>query len=506
VLGRAAGKPPERGAIPVAPYAAAPPDDPASVPGISDSVVRTPWERCVPAHHVPAGLGRERMCLLGVGLALSERPALVRDNAFLQALGDWWAAAAPDNPSRSHAAARTSAHIAPAHTTADRVAVTDDSTVPLAKIEQTAAELERAEETQYAEPPVLQPANAVAQPHRDLRINDTADIQQPPPRIQPQPAGGSPDQLAISPPQPARAADDRAVSGHTVVDDTAASLEQIATTPVVPSGTRFLETGVATDLGGVLFLINLMAHLELPECFEPDWHLATSVGPWGVLDALGRGLLNRAPARWIDDRLWAALAELDGRAPGNLLGVGLRGDASFRLPAGWLALLGDGDAADSAFFWADDGTWMRLWSTRGYLLLECPVDAAPEAAAHAALRDLLGASAIYELAPARYAEAPLEQLSGQLVADVGPQLRRWLALALPAIRLRLMRALNRASDMPPDIERELLQRSGRLHMTSTHIDLVMPLDAIARPARLAGLDRDPGWMPDFGRVIKFYFE
>jgi len=33
----------------------------------------------------------------------------------------------------------------------------------------------------------------------------------------------------------------------------------------------------------------------------------------------------------------------------------------------------------------------------------------------------------------------------------------------------------------------------------------MNLDVISLPLRLAGLDRDPGWVPDFGRVVRLHF-
>jgi hypothetical protein len=95
----------------------------------------------------------------------------------------------------------------------------------------------------------------------------------------------------------------------------------------------------------------------------------------------------------------------------------------------------------------------------------------------------------------------LELISGALTAEFGPELCRWLARALPAIRLRLVRALRQ-----PEFERDLLLRTGRVYLTATSIDLILPLGAISLPVRMAGLDRDPGWMHDFGRVIKFHFE
>jgi hypothetical protein len=39
-----------------------------------------------------------------------------------------------------------------------------------------------------------------------------------------------------------------------------------------------------------------------------------------------------------------------------------------------------------------------------------------------------------------------------------------------------------------------------------HLDLVMPMSAVTLPVRVSGLDRDPGWLPTFGRIIRLHFE
>jgi hypothetical protein len=36
--------------------------------------------------------------------------------------------------------------------------------------------------------------------------------------------------------------------------------------------------------------------------------------------------------------------------------------------------------------------------------------------------------------------------------------------------------------------------------------MVANIDDISLVARRAGLDRDPGWLPHFGRVVLFHFE
>jgi hypothetical protein len=58
---------------------------------------------------------------------------------------------------------------------------------------------------------------------------------------------------------------------------------------------------------------------------------------------------------------------------------------------------------------------------------------------------------------------------------------------------------------PPDDVPGLLRQPARLFVTRTHIDLIFRLDQIDLRARLAGLDRDPGWVPALGHVISFQY-
>jgi hypothetical protein len=53
--------------------------------------------------------------------------------------------------------------------------------------------------------------------------------------------------------------------------------------------------------------------------------------------------------------------------------------------------------------------------------------------------------------------------------------------------------------------RRLLEIPGRLYLTSSHVDLVMSLESANTVWRRAGLDRDPGWLPAYGRVVYYHF-
>jgi hypothetical protein len=42
-------------------------------------------------------------------------------------------------------------------------------------------------------------------------------------------------------------------------------------------------------------------------------------------------------------------------------------------------------------------------------------------------------------------------------------------------------------------------------VTGTHVDAVLRLQDIDLAVRVAGLDRDPGWAPQLGRIVLFHF-
>jgi hypothetical protein len=203
----------------------------------------------------------------------------------------------------------------------------------------------------------------------------------------------------------------------------------------------------------VLFLINIMQRLDLPACFETDWQLASQIGSWGALELLARGLLSQvSPVAQADDSdallsdpLWSALAAIDGRQAGELPHGAVTCPAMLRIPEAWLRWLEPGAATTA------------------------PVP------------------------------APLE---GPLLAGINRDLRTWLAAVTPLVQQMLRRTLGGEFHAASG----LLLRRGQLYVTLSHVDLVLPLESVSMPVRLAGLDFDPGWLPAFGRVVQFHYE
>jgi hypothetical protein len=96
---------------------------------------------------------------------------------------------------------------------------------------------------------------------------------------------------------------------------------------------------------------------------------------------------------------------------------------------------------------------------------------------------------------------PNEPVTGPLLRGVAPGARRWLRSVTPVVRRRLAGELGVD---PADAAAEL-RVPGLVHHSRTHVDVVMDLEAISIRVRLAGLDRDPGWVPRLGRVVAFVY-
>ncbi|MGH8477120.1 MAG: hypothetical protein ACRER2_15335 [Methylococcales bacterium] len=143
-----------------------------------------------------------------------------------------------------------------------------------------------------------------------------------------------------------------------------------------------------------------MAYLDLPDSFEPDWGLASRLSHRGLLEALARALLAETGSAFAEDPIWAVLAELDSRGPGELPGRDFSGSDRYRIPESWVR----DDAG--GLYWATDGARLRLWSESGYLLVEAPCAPIPPpqqamAEAQPYRAEPLPAPAAYRAAPVR---------------------------------------------------------------------------------------------------------
>jgi hypothetical protein len=53
--------------------------------------------------------------------------------------------------------------------------------------------------------------------------------------------------------------------------------------------------------------------------------------------------------------------------------------------------------------------------------------------------------------------------------------------------------------------RDVVRRPGLVLLTRTDLDISLPLTSVDIRIRRVGLDLDPGWLPWFGRVVRFHY-
>jgi hypothetical protein len=278
----------------------------------------------------------------------------------------------------------------------------------------------------------------------------------------------------------------------------------------------FSTEGVVTRLGGIFYLIHALQALHLPAAFERGWHVEETAGSWGALDLIARALLGRRFAE--RDPIWEALAHLArwpaerhrGAATAGALSLqaGWR-DPAFRAPADWPVALDD---PLDQLAWSATESRVWVWSRGAYLIAAGRSTAADR---NAAVRRARGYHTQDARGPAALASAPAHEIPWMAPAVLPrgcpARLGRWAAAVAPAVLRRLRLALDasagapRSWSAPAQSVRRALAIPGRLYVTSSHVDVVIPMQRIDLRVRRAGLDRDPGWLPASGRVIYFHF-
>jgi hypothetical protein len=171
--------------------------------------------------------------------------------------------------------------------------------------------------------------------------------------------------------------------------------------------------------------------------------------------------------------------------------LGLYGD-EHNLPLSiwdFVALVGRGLLANSV---PEDLVWPLLAALAGR-----PDDATP-GADFALPPDFLALPGIAALESELDARAAIPEPA--LPTD---PLTRWITRLLPYLRARLCSTLD-VSDA--ELPAMLLAHEAAVHVTDTHLDVVLSLERLPLAIRWAGLDRDPGWVAAAGRFIAFHFE
>jgi hypothetical protein len=276
-----------------------------------------------------------------------------------------------------------------------------------------------------------------------------------------------------------------APSAHDASEEAGAAVEALhAVTPV--EGVQ----AIATACGGLFYVLNAALALGLYGDFSAPRLRGIALSPWDLLAWLGRHWFGRAFRR---DPLWELLAKLAGRSTKRA--------PSWRIdpPSHW-------DAADD---------WLRAWTPidlleygvdrrggrlhvlhpTGFALFDVPRDTR--------LRPSVQARALC-LTRDPAMQARLRRRTARIVqalpADPG---QRWLHRLADYLGARFARALGVATAHEA-VER-LCRHPADIRCDASHIHVSLSLSTLPLPVRIAGLDRDPGWIPAAGRDVRFHF-
>ncbi len=252
--------------------------------------------------------------------------------------------------------------------------------------------------------------------------------------------------------------------------------------PVPGEGPTVLDT----RYGGLFYLLNVALALRLYGDFTMPRAPGLAWSPWNLLAWTGQAWFGQD---LIADPLWRGLADLAGRP------VSEPPIRSFETVPDWR--LGPGDLAawpaQSALRVHATPTRLRIGHAEGFAIADVRrIDGMPPMSQARAVCD--------DLTPCR--ESALRR--GAVASARGTAAARWLSHWRAYVDARLRAALGLARDIDPAAL--VARHRAQVQVSLSTVDVWLSLADLPLSVRIAGLDRDPGWMPALGRSVMFHFE
>jgi hypothetical protein len=269
------------------------------------------------------------------------------------------------------------------------------------------------------------------------------------------------------------------------------TLEMPATAAVIRP-----EATIETQFGGLFYLINLGLYLNLYGDFTTPQSPGIQLSIWDFVGLVGRELVGDQLEA---DALWLLLRQLAVHQAGEPLGFGFYPEEEWRLPTEWLEPF----TPEKTLRWIIADARLRFFHSAGFLVLDVALGEGShtqQLQAEIDRYDSLGFQVSQE-ASGSFAQTPAKPYS-QL--KTSPEIRSWLDHLLPYIHARLRKALG--WEKSETLAAEWWRQKASVVVTATLLDINLKLAELPIEFRLAGLDRDPGWVPAAGRFISFHYD
>lgn len=221
-------------------------------------------------------------------------------------------------------------------------------------------------------------------------------------------------------------------------------------------------TTLETEYGGVFFLLSMALYLYIYGDFTSPAEPGLELNIWDFLALMAFELTG---GEIENDPLWDELASLAGRPKSVRPGLGFDPPDEWRVSSEWLAAFPEDYVPQPAL-------------TNGRMISVHPA----------------GFTAVDVPAGTNVAD-------GTEPREPVDRFQRWVGWMAGYFCARLVRALGRE-----DAVALVCRRPARVVLTLTHVDVTFALDHHPIELRIAGLDRDLGWIPAAGRYVAFHFE
>ncbi|KRB04317.1 hypothetical protein ASD86_18525 [Lysobacter sp. Root690] len=260
--------------------------------------------------------------------------------------------------------------------------------------------------------------------------------------------------------------------------------------PAEAVGDEYTAHAIDTEFGGLLYLLNVALALELYGDFTSPRTPGIALSPWDWLAMIARAWFG---ASFRNDPLDAVLAKLAGRGAHQSPGADFDPGRDASMPNAWLRPWGEIDRLG----YRADADRLRIWHPQGFVVFDQPRDRglspAVQAANLCATRDHLRG-------------ATLQRMARSLSPGRSRQTaQRWLDRLLPYLHARIALALGLDAH-DAELPAQVCRHRARVRCDLTHLDVHLSLASLPLSLRIAGLDRDPGWIPAAGRSIRFHFD
>ena len=499
------------------------------------SAVSPPWRDVLAESLVSSRLGRERMALLGVSLVLSRAPSVARSQRFTEVFSRWYPSARAgavhqietnhlvESDAKGPGFDVSATQLSERRPTNAVDALRDSqldakSSAVEARVSEEGSEqhaIGRGAKGRFVDANdatgslIHRNTDGAAELYETVAEAPASEKRSAKRALQPEP-GLNPKVETVAGSDPCA----QSLLASATVESLLSDEEMLQTTKPIPPAVPAIDAseGVATELGGVLFLINVLKALRLPDSLEDACDCQLGLGSWESVELMARCLLGAGPASLASDPMWTILATLEGRSPEQKAGAHFVPASCYRLPSDWIPAPESGHLQNDLAI-RIRGHQLEIWHRLGFPCAIRQVDQPPSRSQlEREMHEMMGGEireteesfgpatcSFLRRYPRRWAVGrPLDFVPDR-------PLVRFLSFLLPSIRWRLAAAVGQQTTQQPLRAKTVLLRTGRIWVTPTHVDLVMDLAQATGAVRLAGLDADPGWVPELGRVVKFHF-